>query len=89
MKLVQIRDLTAVAQRGSMRAAARQLGITQAAISRSIREIEHELGVPLFERGTKGVVLTPLGQVFLRRALVIGIPIEAAIRGPAHSRADG
>ncbi len=68
MKLNQIRDVIAVAERGSLRAAARHLGVAQPAITRSLRELERELGVPLFERQAKGMVLTPLGEVFLRRA---------------------
>lgn len=68
MKLNQLRDLTAVAERGSLRAAARQLGVAQPALTRSIRELEHELGVALFERRSRGVVLTPMGEVFLQRA---------------------
>ncbi|MGC4028372.1 MAG: LysR substrate-binding domain-containing protein [Steroidobacteraceae bacterium] len=68
MKFSQIRDVTTVAERGSIRAAARQLGLAQPALSRSIRELEHELGVTLFERRSRGVVLTPLGELFVRRA---------------------
>lgn len=68
MKLSHIRDVTAVAERGSVRAAARYLGIAQPAVSRSIRELEHELGVALFERSARGVRLTPLGELFVRRA---------------------
>jgi LysR family transcriptional regulator of abg operon len=71
MKLTHLRDVVAVAERGSLRAAARHLGIAQPAITRSIREIERELGVVLFERRARGVVLTPMGEVFLRRALVM------------------
>lgn len=69
MKLTQIRDVIAVAERGSFRGAARHLGIAQPAITRSIREIEHELGVVLFERRARGVILTPMGERFLHRAL--------------------
>jgi LysR family transcriptional regulator of abg operon len=68
MKLSHIRDIAAVAERGSLHAAARQLGIAQPAISRSIRQLEHELGVTLFERSARGVTLTPAGELFLRRA---------------------
>lgn len=60
-----------MAERGSLRAAARQLGIAQPAITRSIREVERELGVALFERRAKGVILTPMGEVFLRRAIAV------------------
>ena len=55
MKLNQIRDIIAIVDAGSLRAAARQLGVTQPAITRSIRELEQELGVPLFERHQFGM----------------------------------
>jgi DNA-binding transcriptional LysR family regulator len=71
MKLTHLRDITAVAERGSLRAAARHLGIAQPAITRSIREIERELGVVLFERRPKGIVLTPMGELFLKRAITM------------------
>jgi DNA-binding transcriptional LysR family regulator len=71
MKLNHLRDVAAVAERGSLRAAARHLGVAQPAITRSIREIERELGVALFERRPRGVVLTPMGELFLGRATTV------------------
>ncbi|WP_134726002.1 LysR substrate-binding domain-containing protein [Paracoccus luteus] len=71
MKLNQIRDIIATADAGSLRAAARHLGVTQPAITRSIRELEQELGVPLFERHQFGMQPTAMGQVMLRRARAI------------------
>jgi DNA-binding transcriptional LysR family regulator len=71
MKLAQLRHVAAVAERGSLRAAARQLGIAQPVFSRSIAELERELGAPLFERRARGMVVTALGQVFVRRAAAI------------------
>ncbi len=68
MKLHQIRDLLAVAEKGSLRAAARQLGLAQPSISRSIGQLERELGVALLERQARGTVLTPAGKLFARRA---------------------
>lgn len=68
MKLSHIRDVTAVVEHGSLRAAARHLGLAQPAVSRSIRELKHELGVTLFERSARGVILTPMGELFVRRA---------------------
>ena len=50
MKLSQLRDVLAVSETGSLRAAGRHLGIAQPAITRSIRDIEQELGATLFER---------------------------------------
>ena len=61
MKFSAVRDFLAVAERGSLRAAARQLNGSQPAISRSIQELERELGVVLFERSPSGVQLTPMG----------------------------
>lgn len=71
MKFNALRDFLTVAERGSLRAAARQMGSAQAAISHSIHELERELGVALFERTSKGVTLTPMGVVFSRRATSI------------------
>ncbi len=71
MKINSLRDFLAVAERGSLRAAARQLGLGQPAMTRSIQELEKELGVVLFERRAKGVALTPMGEVFLRRAKAV------------------
>jgi DNA-binding transcriptional LysR family regulator len=67
MKLTHFRDLLAVVQTGSLRAASRHLGIAQPVITRSIRELEHELGNALFERHAKGVKLTAIGERFVRR----------------------
>jgi DNA-binding transcriptional LysR family regulator len=68
VKLHQFRDVVAIAERGSLRAAARHLGLAQPALTRSVHELERELGVPLFERQARGMVLTPMGEVFVHRA---------------------
>src|SRR5271169_6522311 len=71
MKLAQFSYVAAIAERGSLRAAARHLGVAQPAFSRSIAELERELGAPLFERRATGMVPTKLGQAFVRRAIAI------------------
>ena len=78
MKLSQLRDVVAVAETGSLRSAGRMIGIAQPAITRSIREIEHELGVILFERHAKGVRLTEMGRTFVRRAESVQAEIRRA-----------
>ncbi len=78
MKLSQLTQFIAAAERGSLRAAARDLNIAQPAISRAIREIEHEVGAPLFERHQKGVLLTAAGEVYLRRALAVRAELRRA-----------
>ncbi len=78
VKLSSIRDFLAVAERGSLRAASRLLGSGQPAISRSIQDLERELGAMLFERRPTGVRLTPMGEVFLRRASVVRNELRTA-----------
>ncbi len=68
MKLNQLRDLVAIVERGSLRGAARQLGVAQSGLTRSIRDLERELGNPMFERDVRGMVLTPMGRLFYQRA---------------------
>lgn len=78
MKLVQLNQLVAVAELGGLRRAARHLGIAQPAITRSIQELEHELGVTLFERSATGMTLTPIGAAFVRRATGVRRELERA-----------
>ena len=78
MKLSQLRDVLAVAETGSLRAAGRHLNIAQPAITRSIREIEHELGATLFERHAKGVRLTEIGVAFVARAHAVQAELTRA-----------
>ena len=68
MKMHHLRDLLAIAEFGSINAAAKQLGMGQPALSRSIKALETELGAPLLERQAAGSTLTPMGQLFARRA---------------------
>src|SRR3954471_10680151 len=91
-KLHQIRDLLAVAEKGSLRAAARHLGLAQPSISRSIRELERELGAPLLERHARGTTLTPSGHLFARRASAAASELRKAreeidqLHGPGQGR---
>ena len=71
MKLHHFNEVVAIAERGSIRAAARHLNLAQPALTRSLAELERELGSPLFERRARGVVATPIGQAFVRRAISI------------------
>lgn len=48
--------------------AADELALSQSALSRSISRLEEELGVPLFERKSRGVILNRYGEVFLKHA---------------------
>ncbi|WP_327751858.1 LysR substrate-binding domain-containing protein [Sphingobium sp. SJ10-10] len=85
MKLHQFRDLLAVAETGSLRAAARHLGLAQPVITRSIQELERELGIPLFERHAKGVALTESGKTFVRRVEAFQADLQRAREEIAQS----
>ncbi|QSI33259.1 LysR family transcriptional regulator [Variovorax sp. RKNM96] len=90
MKFSAVRDFLAVAERGGLRAAGRHLNVPQPAITRSIHELEKELGAPLFERTPKGVRLTAIGETFLRRATAVRNELQRAkeeidqLRGETH-----
>jgi LysR family hca operon transcriptional activator len=72
MELRYLRYFVAVAEEGSMTLAAqKRLHTAQPSLSRQIRALEEEIGVPLMTRGVRGVVLTAAGQVFLEHAKLI------------------
>jgi DNA-binding transcriptional LysR family regulator len=68
MKLTGLRALVAAVEEGSLRAAARRLGVTQPALTKLIRELERELATTLLVRATTGVVATAQGVVLYERA---------------------
>ncbi len=63
IKLEQYKVFYTVANAGSFSEAAKQLYITQSAVSQQIRALENELGVMLFARGRKGAKLTSHGEL--------------------------
>lgn len=71
MDLRQLRYMEAVARHGSFTSAASELHIAQPSLSHAIRELEAELGLPLFERTSRHVAITDTGRVFLARARTI------------------
>ena len=64
----QLRYFVAIAECGSFSAAAERLYIAQSALSRQIKELEQQLGTPLFERTARLPRLTLAGEAFLERA---------------------
>lgn len=66
--LRQFRYFVAVAESGSVAAASRMLAIAQSTLTKSLLELEGELGSQLFARSSKGMTLTPQGHRFLASA---------------------
>jgi DNA-binding transcriptional LysR family regulator len=71
LKLRDLRLLQAVAKWGSMAKAAKQLHVSQPAVSKGIADLEHTLGVRLLDRIATGVEPTPYGRALLRRGVAI------------------
>ena len=71
LSLHNLRILIVVAKAGSMSEAARLLATSQPAVSRSIGELEHALGVRLLDRSAKGIEPTPFGRALLKRGIAI------------------
>lgn len=89
MKLHQLRDFIAVASTGSLRAAARRLGLTQPSLSKSIQQLEKELGYPLFDRHARGAVLSFAGRTFLPRAETVLNELQRATSELKHLGGSG
>jgi DNA-binding transcriptional LysR family regulator len=85
-----VEAFVAVAETLAFRAAAERLGVTPAAVSRSVQRLEDRLGVRLFERTTRRVRLTREGERFAARCreavaqLRLGEEEAQAVRGAVH-----
>ena len=70
LKLRDLHVFLTVAQRGSMAKAAVELGVSQPVVSTVIADLEHAVGVRLFERSTRGVEPTQYGSALLKGGAV-------------------
>lgn len=80
LKLRDLRVLDSVAKSKSMRRAANQLHLTQPAVSKMISELEHMLGVRLFDRSRQGIEPTPYGLALLKSGVAIFDDLRQGLR---------
>ncbi|MEM7683297.1 MAG: LysR family transcriptional regulator [Pseudomonadota bacterium] len=76
--------ILSVCEAGSLAGAARMLGVNHSTIFRRVEGVEARLGVRLFDRQSRGYVMTPAGELFYRRAILLcdGMnDIEMALAG--------
>src|SRR6266542_5416365 len=88
MELRHLRYFVAVAAHGSFNRAAENLHLTQPALSRQVKDLEEELGVPLLVRGQNTVKLTEAGELFYEEAREVLARADEAVqrvRGEARS----
>src|SRR5882757_3599892 len=78
MKLHQLAALVTASESGSLRQAAEKLRLSQPALSRSIRELESELGVKLLERTSLGVEPTDYGKALILRSKIVESELRRA-----------
>ena len=76
MNILHMKYAVEVAKAGTLSKASETLLIAQPNISRSIKELEADLGITIFERTSKGMIMTPAGEVFINYAKGILSQIE-------------
>lgn len=74
-----MRALVAAVEDGSLRSAARRLGISQPALTKAIRELERELATSLLTRTSTGVTATAQGKVLFEHARAADLALSAAV----------
>jgi LysR family transcriptional regulator, regulator of abg operon len=86
MKLHQLQALVASAEAGSIRGAARALGLSQAAVTRALRELEASERLPLLVRAPEGIGFTEYGKALLTHAKLVLNQLEHAQNDLARMR---
>ncbi len=86
LSLRQLRAFLAVAQESSMTRAATRLHLTPSALSMLVRSMEDDLGMRLFERTTRRVVLTDAGKLFLPTVEQVFLQLDSGIASLQQSQ---
>ena len=79
MDVRQLRYFGAIAELGSVSAAAHRLGVAQPSLSQHVKHLEEELGITLLVRSPRGVILTEGGQILLAHAKSILDAVDMAV----------
>ena len=87
MKLSQLRNFIAVVEAGTVRQGARNLNLSQSSVTKSIQQLEDELGAEMLHRGARGVTPTAAGRALLAHAKVIEAELRHARNDVKRSRA--
>lgn len=77
----RLQYVVATARYGSFTAAAEHIGVTQSAITKSVADLERQLGYSLFNRNARGVLLTEEGRAFVERATHLVDEAQDLLRG--------
>lgn len=85
----RLRSFVALADTGSVRAAARALVVTESSVSAAVSALAAEVGVPLLVRNGRGVRLTPAGERYAEYARrILGLHAEATVAAHAAAHPD-
>jgi DNA-binding transcriptional LysR family regulator len=84
MELRDIEYFSVIAEHGHLGRAAEALGLSQPALSKSLRRLEHELQAKLVKKTPKGVELTPEGSVLFARARELKLSLQSVAREVAE-----
>src|ERR1700755_676630 len=77
-----------VAERGSINAAAKALGLSYGKVTKDVEELEHALGHQLFERSNRALVLTGVGEDILRSARTMADTVQTIIDRASEKTSD-
>ena len=80
----KLRIFHAAAQAGSFTHAGETLDMSQSAVSRQVSALEQDLGVPLFHRHARGLILTEQGELLFRTASDVLLKLEAVRAAPCR-----
>lgn len=89
MEVHQLKYFVAVAETGSFSRAAERCYVSQPSLSQQIIKLEQELGQPLFDRTSQGVLLTHAGRLLLGHARLVLMTLDDAARELECAREQG